>query len=71
MKTITVLVVAALIWARAAAACPDCPTSRLVRAQVCDGHFFHNLAVSAMPVAILLAVALSLRGLGRSRRSAP
>jgi hypothetical protein len=61
----------ALLWASAATACPNCPTARLARAQICDAHFGTNLVATLAPLAILLGVAVLLRRLGRPRGRAP
>jgi len=52
--------IAVLIDARAALACPGCPTSGLVRQMVCAQHPWTNLAVTAAPFAVFAAIAWGL-----------
>ncbi|HVY40720.1 MAG TPA: hypothetical protein VHM31_22430 [Polyangia bacterium] len=51
---------AVLVDARAATACPGCPTSRLVREIVCGQRPWTNLAITAAPFAVFAAVAWRL-----------
>ena len=59
---------AALLWAGNAIACPNCPTSRLARGQICDTRFGTNLLETLAPLMVLLGIALLMRRLGRPRR---
>lgn len=56
---------AVLADSRLAVACPDCPTSRVVRAIVCGEHVWTNLAMTVAPFAIFAAVAGALHRIGR------
>jgi hypothetical protein len=52
-----------------ALACPDCSTSRIVRASVFDGSFATHLFLIALPLAVLAVICALLYRIGR--RAAP
>ncbi len=58
-----------LTSARAAFACPNCPTARAVRGLVFADHPWSNLAVTAAPFVVFAAVVWALSRVGGSPRN--
>jgi hypothetical protein len=50
-------------------ACPDCPTTRAVRAAVWDGDFWFTLLELASPLLVLAGLAALLRNIGAPTRA--
>jgi hypothetical protein len=48
-------------------ACPDCSTSRLVRASVLDDRFWTNVAALALPLLVLALISVLLHRIGEPR----
>ena len=59
------VLVASLLSAAEAEACPDCEAGRRARASVFDRDFGRNLAVAVAPFAVIAAVSGAVYRLGR------
>lgn len=51
----------------AASACPDCPTSRVVRASVLGGDFWNQLVMLSVPFLLIGSLSALLYRVGLSR----
>lgn len=63
-RSLGAVVLALSVWARAAGACPDCVSARLVRATVFDHRFWVNLVLIAAPLLVLGVMCAWLYRLG-------
>jgi hypothetical protein len=67
--TFTAALVAGLGFAADAAACPSCPTSRLVSAAVCADDLWRNLGAIGAPFVVFGLVVWRLHGIGKTPRA--